>query len=139
MTGYNWSDGVNLDSAINIEDLHRIAKRKLPRIIFDYIEGGVEDERGLTRNEARILQSPAPLVTAQTRRIPAVRRQSGEFVGFAPQSYRSSCGPSGWLIVTRSLNSRPGDFAVRKRTVRVTNHAKGAHRFSLAPCRGRSI
>src|SRR6516225_12067206 len=43
---------MNLDQAINIEDLHRIAKRKLPRIIFDYIEGGVEDERGLSRNEA---------------------------------------------------------------------------------------
>src|SRR2546430_16656732 len=43
---------MNLDRAINIEDLHRIAKRKLPRIIFDYIEGGVEDERGLSRNEA---------------------------------------------------------------------------------------
>jgi len=43
---------MNLDQAINIEDLHRIAKRKLPRVIFDYIEGGVEDERGLARNEA---------------------------------------------------------------------------------------
>ena len=43
---------MNLDQAINIEDLHRMAKRKLPRIIFDYIEGGVEDERGLARNEA---------------------------------------------------------------------------------------
>ena len=101
MTGYNWSDGVNLDSAINIEDLHRIAKRKLPRIIFDYIEGGVEDERGLTRNEARILQSPVPLVTAQTRRIPAVRRQSGEFVGFNTKAI-VKFSPSGWLIVTRS-------------------------------------
>src|ERR1700752_5202864 len=43
---------MNLDQAINIEDFHRIARRKLPRIIFDYIEGGVEDERGLARNEA---------------------------------------------------------------------------------------
>ncbi len=43
---------MNLGSAINIEDLHRIARRKLPRIIFDYIEGGVEDEHGLSRNEA---------------------------------------------------------------------------------------
>src|ERR1700752_5111248 len=43
---------MNLDQAINIEDFHRIARRKLPRIIFDYIEGGVEDERGLSRNEA---------------------------------------------------------------------------------------
>src|SRR3954469_18007871 len=43
---------MNLDSAINIEDLHRMAKRKLPRIIFDYIEGGAEDERGRWPNEA---------------------------------------------------------------------------------------
>jgi (S)-mandelate dehydrogenase len=43
---------MKLDQAINIEDLHRMAKRKLPKIIFDYIEGGVEDERGLDRNRA---------------------------------------------------------------------------------------
>jgi (S)-mandelate dehydrogenase len=43
---------MKLDQAINIEDLHQIAKRKLPKIIFDYIEGGVEDEGGLSRNEA---------------------------------------------------------------------------------------
>ena len=43
---------MNFDQAVNIEDLHRIAKRKLPKIIFDYIEGGVEDEHGLARNEA---------------------------------------------------------------------------------------
>ncbi len=43
---------MKLDQAINIEDLHRIAKRKLPKIIFDFIEGGLEDERGLERNRA---------------------------------------------------------------------------------------
>ncbi|HZU88696.1 MAG TPA: alpha-hydroxy-acid oxidizing protein, partial [Stellaceae bacterium] len=42
---------MKIDKAVNIEDLHRMAKRKLPRIIFDFIEGGVEDERGLKRNE----------------------------------------------------------------------------------------
>src|SRR5271167_5214755 len=43
---------MKLDQAINIEDLHRMAKRKLPKVMFDYIEGGVEDERGLERNRA---------------------------------------------------------------------------------------
>jgi (S)-mandelate dehydrogenase len=43
---------MRLDDAINIEDLHRMAKRKLPKVMFDYIEGGVEDERGLERNRA---------------------------------------------------------------------------------------
>jgi (S)-mandelate dehydrogenase len=43
---------MSLDNAVNIEDLHRLAKRRLPKIAFDLIEGGVEDERGLSRNEA---------------------------------------------------------------------------------------
>jgi (S)-mandelate dehydrogenase len=43
---------MKLEHAVNIEDLHRIAKRKLPKIIFDFIEGGLEDERGLARNRA---------------------------------------------------------------------------------------
>jgi len=41
---------MNLDRAVNIEDLHRMAKRRLPKIAFDFIEGGLEDERGLERN-----------------------------------------------------------------------------------------
>lgn len=39
-----------IDSAINIDDLKRIARRRLPKIMFDFIEGGVEDEVGLTTN-----------------------------------------------------------------------------------------
>jgi L-lactate dehydrogenase (cytochrome)/(S)-mandelate dehydrogenase len=41
---------MRLKNAINIEDLHRMAKRRLPKIAFDFIEGGLEDERGLERN-----------------------------------------------------------------------------------------
>src|SRR5437763_17006598 len=41
---------MRLDSAINIEDLHQMAKRRLPKVAFDFIEGGLEDERGLDRN-----------------------------------------------------------------------------------------
>jgi L-lactate dehydrogenase (cytochrome)/(S)-mandelate dehydrogenase len=42
---------MKIADVLNIEDLHRIAKRRVPRIAFDYFEGGVEDERGLARNE----------------------------------------------------------------------------------------
>ena len=37
---------MRIDKAVNIEDLHRMAKRRLPKIAFDFIEGGLEDERG---------------------------------------------------------------------------------------------
>lgn len=42
---------MRIADVLNIEDLHRVAKRRVPRIAFDYFEGGVEDERGLARNE----------------------------------------------------------------------------------------
>ena len=35
---------------INIEDLRRAAKRRLPRVVFDYIDGGAEDEWTLRAN-----------------------------------------------------------------------------------------
>src|SRR5579864_3170417 len=41
---------MRLEDAINIEDLHKMAKRRLPKIAFDFIEGGLEDERGLETN-----------------------------------------------------------------------------------------
>jgi (S)-mandelate dehydrogenase len=41
---------MSIDSAINIDDLKRMAKRRLPKIMFDFIEGGVEDEVGLRTN-----------------------------------------------------------------------------------------
>ena len=40
----------NVDRAINVDDLKRMAKRRLPKIMFDFIEGGVEDEVGLRTN-----------------------------------------------------------------------------------------
>ena len=36
--------------AINYDDLRRMAKRRVPRIAFDFLEGGVDDEQGLNRN-----------------------------------------------------------------------------------------
>ncbi|OLB00444.1 MAG: alpha-hydroxy-acid oxidizing enzyme [Verrucomicrobia bacterium 13_2_20CM_54_12] len=35
---------------LNVEDLRRAAKRRLPRVVFDYIDGGAEDERTLRAN-----------------------------------------------------------------------------------------
>lgn len=40
------------DEAINIEDLRRLAQRRLPRAIFDFFDGGAEDEVTLRENRA---------------------------------------------------------------------------------------
>lgn len=42
---------MKFEKAINIDDLRKVAKRRAPKIMFDFIEGGVEDEDGISRNE----------------------------------------------------------------------------------------
>lgn len=42
--------GARLDRAANIDDLRAMAKRRLPGGVFDYIDGGAEDEKSLSRN-----------------------------------------------------------------------------------------
>src|SRR5215831_12494195 len=39
-----------LERAVNIEDLRQLAQRRVPRAIFDYIDGGAEDEVTLRAN-----------------------------------------------------------------------------------------
>jgi L-lactate dehydrogenase (cytochrome) len=41
-----------LRRAITVDDLRRVARRRMPRGAFDYIDGGAEDERTLSRNAA---------------------------------------------------------------------------------------
>jgi (S)-mandelate dehydrogenase len=42
----------DLSRAVNIEDLRLLAKRRLPRAIFDFFDGGAEDEVTLRENRA---------------------------------------------------------------------------------------
>jgi L-lactate dehydrogenase (cytochrome) len=44
------SRSVESPRVLNIEDLRRAAKRRLPRVVFDYIDGGAEDEWTLRAN-----------------------------------------------------------------------------------------
>ena len=43
---------MHLSDAVNIEDLRLLAKRRLPRAIFDFFDGGAEDETTLRENRA---------------------------------------------------------------------------------------
>ena len=41
-----------MKTALNIEDLRRMARKRVPRIVFDYIDGGADDEITLRENVA---------------------------------------------------------------------------------------
>ena len=46
------SRSVQAPHVLNIEDLRLRAKRRLPRVVFDYIDGGAEDESTLRANSS---------------------------------------------------------------------------------------
>jgi (S)-mandelate dehydrogenase len=59
----------NLARAFSIEDLRRLAKRRLPRSVFDFFDGGAEDETTLAGNRAafeRVRLRPKVLVDVKT-------------------------------------------------------------------------
>ncbi|MGO3057299.1 MAG: alpha-hydroxy acid oxidase, partial [Halomonas sp.] len=44
--------GSNYKKALNIHDLERIAKKRLPNFVFEYVYGGSDDEHTLRHNRA---------------------------------------------------------------------------------------
>jgi len=57
-------------TAINIDDLRRLARRRLPRAVFDFGDGGAEDERTLRANSLdfrKLLFRPRVLVDVSQR------------------------------------------------------------------------
>jgi len=59
--------GRDFRRAANVEELRRVAMRRVPRFVFEYVEGGAEDEISLRRNRQvfeRIVWLPRTLVGA---------------------------------------------------------------------------
>ena len=56
----------SLDACINVADFRRLARKRVPRPIMDYVEGGAEDELTLVRNRAAFEAWAWPLVHRTT-------------------------------------------------------------------------
>lgn len=96
-----------LNKAANIDDLRKIAKRRLPGGVFDYIDGGAEDESALYRNSAsfgryefrpRILRDMSSIDTSTTllgKTIPMP-------LVLAPTGFSRIADPQGELAVARA-------------------------------------
>ena len=93
--------------AINIADLKKLARRRLPRILFDWVEGGAEDERGLARNEAqfgRYRLLPRYLEDVQRIDLASAlfgRRYQAPF-GIAPTGFAGLLRPGADLMLARA-------------------------------------
>ena len=92
--------------AINIEGLRAIARRRLPRFVFDYVDGGAEDERTLNDNRAvfaRLRFRPRTLVDVSRRDLAA------PLLG-QPAAMPAVVGPTG----LNGLSWRDGDLALAR-------------------------
>jgi (S)-mandelate dehydrogenase len=97
---------MRLERAVNVADLRAIAKRRLPRFVFDYVDGGAEDERTLAGNRAafeRLRFAPRTLVDVSRREL------SCNLLG-APSKLPVVVGPTG----LNGLCWRDGDMALAK-------------------------
>jgi (S)-mandelate dehydrogenase len=100
----------SLADAVNIEDLRRLAKRRLPRAIFDFFDGGAEDEVTLRENRAafeRVRLLPKVLVDVskiQTE-IEILGKPSALPLAIAPTGGISAGRPGAELILARAAKA----------------------------------
>jgi (S)-mandelate dehydrogenase len=78
-----------MNGVVNIDDLRKLAKRRLPKIAYDFIEGGTDDEVGLVTNEqafrkARIVPRYLVDVTTRDQSTTLFGRTYSSVIGIAP-------------------------------------------------------
>lgn len=105
---FEWSSVARrLARAANVGDLRRIAKRRLPSGVFDYIDGGAEDELTLRRNRAayrRVEFRPRVLrdVSVVDPRTSLLGREMQFPLVLAPAGFTRIADPHGELAVARA-------------------------------------
>jgi L-lactate dehydrogenase (cytochrome) len=96
---------------ITIDDLRRRARRRLPRAVFDFIDGGAEDELTLRRNEAALKQitfRPRVLVDTEARdqSVTVLGQRLSSPLILAPTGLCGMAAPRGEILSARaSLNA----------------------------------
>ena len=96
-----------LARAASVDDLRRIARRRLPGGVFDYIDGGAEDERTLAANEAAFAAATfRPRVLRGVEKVDAGATILGRPVAYplvlAPTGFTRIADPEGELAVARA-------------------------------------
>ncbi len=109
--------GCDLARAINIADLREIARRKVPNFIFEYVEGGAEDEASVRHNRAALEALrfvPRTLVdtTARHQRIELFGRECPAPLIVAPTGGNGMIHPLGDLALARAAASAGVPFCL---------------------------
>lgn len=98
---------MNRQDLFNVEDYRRLASKRLPKMVFDYLDGGAEDEHGVQHNRAIFRQwrfKPKRLVDVSHRDLQADvlgKRQSMPLL-IGPTGLNGALWPSGDIALARA-------------------------------------
>jgi hypothetical protein len=104
---------------VNVEDYRILAQRRLPKIIFDYLEGGADDETGLKHNHEvfeRYRLTPRRLVDVSKRDLGIElfgRHQSAPFI-IGPTGLNGALAEGRHFARPRGSNGRHSLRAVNR-------------------------
>ncbi|WP_170940300.1 alpha-hydroxy acid oxidase [Bordetella genomosp. 7] len=106
---------MNVQSAINLEDMRRMARRKLPRIAFDFIDGGADGELCLQRNRAafeRYCLVPRYLrdVSRRDQSVELFGRRYASPIGISPTGLAGLFRPDADLMLAAAARSADVPF-----------------------------
>ena len=98
---------MNIQSAINIDDVRECARRYLPRIAFDFVDGGVDAEAGLARNRAaferwRLLPRYLVDVSQRTQKVTLFGHEYDSPFGISPMGIAGFFRPGADLMLARA-------------------------------------
>ena len=137
-----------LTMLITVEDLRRRARRRLPRAVFDFIDGGAEDELTLRRNETALKQitfRPRVLVDTHARDQSTIvlgQRLSTPLI-LAPTGLCGMAAPRGEILAARASLSAGVIFTLSSMSaVSIEETARtvpGPHWFQLYVWRDRGL
>lgn len=101
---------MNFNDSISIDDLRTLARRRLPRFVFDYVDGGAEDEVSMRRNRQvfeNIAFRPRTLldVSARTQRRMLLGAATALPVVVGPTGLAGICWAHGDLALARASSA----------------------------------
>ena len=137
-----------LDGCVNVADVEAIARRRLPRGVYDYYAGGAEDEATLARNREGYGQWVLlPRVLVDVDRVDLSATVLGTPVAMpihvAPTAYHRLATPEGEVATARAVGAAGGLLIVSSLATRtledVAAAASGPLWFQLYVYRDREL
>ena len=109
--------GRRLSRCLNINDLRSLAKRRLPRAVFEFVDGGADEEITMTENRAafqswRFVPSFLNEVKDVDLEVEVLGRHYGAPLGLSPTGITRMIHPAGEPAVARAAASRRLPYAL---------------------------